>query len=87
MLPYLFQFCLKQGIMDEGVLLVARGKELYRCNEMKEVKMTLDDLLKAELYNKRGARVASQTYKKEDFDRVKAFFKEKNIVTELVNQE
>ena len=77
---------IKQGISYEGILLVAKGKELYRWNEIGEVKVTMGDLVTIEYFNGKNLLIVSQSYKIDDYEKIKNILQDKGIKTELVNK-
>lgn len=75
--------CHKQGLCDLGVLLVARGKELYRWEEIGAVILQKGETIAVEYRSPRGAKITSHRYKLEDDAQIQRMLKDQGIGYEI----
>lgn len=75
---------MKQGISDNGVLIIARGKELYRWNEIGYAKIKKDDFVIVDYYSSSGSIIISHRYLEKDIDEIFKIFHRTNFKYEEV---
>lgn len=71
--------CNKQGISDQGVLVVARGKELYRWEEIESALIEVDTTLNIKFYLPTGVKIAFHKYKLEEDAKIRSLLMSKGI--------
>lgn len=69
----------KQGISENGLLIVARGKELYKWAEIHHVEIIRSDNVKIVYFTKSNSEIATQLYSADDIDAIMALFKKHNV--------
>ena len=69
----------KLGISENGLLIAARGKELYKWAEIHHVEMTISDKVKIVYFTKSNSEIATQFYSLDSFDAIMALFKKHNV--------
>lgn len=66
----------KQGISKEGILLCAKGKQLYKWDEIGEAKVKIkNDIIEVYYFNTVGVEIIKHTFNKKNMDSVISIFK------------
>lgn len=73
----------KQGLSEDGLLIAARGKELFKWDEIYNAKLFMTNQVKIVYYTKQHSIIATQYYSVEDYDHIIELLR-KNNVTYLV---
>lgn len=75
----------KQGISSEGILLVAKGKELYYWNEIGSAKIKYDSKkLRVIYYSLGGIKIINHIYDSKFKESILNILKEKNITIKYI---
>ncbi len=69
----------KQGLSEEGVQIVAKGKELYRWAELDHADIAVSDRVKVDYFTSTGAKVATQFFSADKYEEITAMFRENNL--------
>lgn len=70
---------IKQGISDSGILIVARGKELYRWNEVRYAQINTGDIITIDYYSVSGSKIISHKFEMQNYDKIVEVFGDNNI--------
>ncbi len=75
---------MKQGISDNGVLIIARGKELYRWSEIGYAKIKKYNFVIVDYHSSSGSRIISHRYLEKDIDEIFKVFHQVDLEYEEV---
>lgn len=76
---------LKQGISAKGILIVARGKELYRWNEIDHADIVISKQIKIHYFSKSKSKIATQLYPCSMHEKIIAAFHHHGLSFKVVN--
>ncbi|MDD2586509.1 MAG: hypothetical protein PHT79_10185 [Syntrophomonadaceae bacterium] len=70
---------IKQGIFDSGILIVAKGKELYLWNEVRYAQINTGDIITIDYYSVSGSKIISHKFEMQNYDKILEIFEDNNI--------
>lgn len=76
---------LKQGISAKGILIVARGKQLYRWNEIDHADIVISKQIKIQYFSKSKSKIATQLYPFSMHDKIIAAFNDHALSFKMTN--
>lgn len=75
----------KQGVSTKGLLITARGKELYKWEEISKINITVLDKIKVDYFNSANSKIITHIYSFNRYDKLKDTFNEHNLNYQAVN--
>ena len=75
----------KQGISKNGILLVARGKELYVWNEIQEASINISNKIKIDYFITSNSKIVSQYYSVDAYDKILKEFKNQGVTFKIIH--
>lgn len=69
----------KQGISEKGLLITARGKQLYKWSEINLAEITISDKIKIVYLSKLNTKIATQFYPISMYDKIVKIFYENKL--------
>lgn len=69
----------KQGISEAGLLIVERGKELYKWNEIHHAEITVTDKVRVVYFKKQDSVLATHFYEIDSYENIIELFQRHNI--------
>lgn len=76
---------MKQGISDSGILIDARGKQLYGWDQIGKAKISMGKTITIDYFNPSGSKIISHEYKLENYDKILKIFESKKLKFEISN--
>lgn len=76
---FIFADIFKQGLSDKGVLVAAKGRELFKWVEIIDAQIVVGEDIEISYTMEKGALVASQHYSSECLDAVTGLFKDHGV--------
>ncbi|NCB33635.1 MAG: hypothetical protein EOM64_07095 [Erysipelotrichia bacterium] len=75
----------KQGISAKGIMIVARGKQLYQWHEIDHAEIVLSKQLKICFFSKSNSKIATQLYPCSMQDKIVRIFNENTLPFQTAN--
>lgn len=68
-------------------MITARGKQLYKWDEIGKINIRLTDKVKVDFYDKSESKIVTHTYALDKYNKLIDTFQEKRMNYQLINQE
>lgn len=69
----------KQGLSEDGVLIVARGKELYKWTEIHHIDILISDIIKVVYFEKQDSEIDKQCYPISSSEKIITLLQKHNV--------
>ncbi|WMJ77100.1 MULTISPECIES: hypothetical protein [unclassified Sedimentibacter] len=73
----------KQGVSDRGLIVVARGKELYKWNDIKKARIKITDKMEISYFNTSNSKIVTHVYSTNVHDKILNEFNKHNLDYEI----
>lgn len=76
----------KQGVSNKGLLIVARGKQLYEWNNIKKAKINISKNIQVDYFSTLNSKIISHVYSTDVYEKILNEFNSHNLPYEIINK-
>lgn len=82
LMMFLFVYC--EGISEDGIIILSRGNVFFSWSKIRNITISRKKYLVVRYFSQTGSEITKHRYLLSDEERLAAFFREKNIVMEIL---
>lgn len=77
----------KQGVSNKGLLIVARGKQLYEWNNIKKAKINISENIQVDYFSTLNSKIISHVYSTDVYEKILNEFNSHNLPYKTINKD